>query len=129
MNRKIDPACHLSSRSVEASHRLQIRIRPFQVPLVQDGLVLGRRAAVGCYALRKALHLLTAHPFVHIEMDDEIISDLIVRESVLLRCPRDWLVSFVLEQIKPLMKADEILQLAIEAEVVLTVSSDRPAAT
>ncbi len=133
MNRdKTEP---LRSLDVDAVHRLRVQIREFRIPPVQDALVLGRRAGVGCHAIRKALHLLMAAPFVHIELDDEIVSDLIVRDTVLRRFPRDQLVTFVLERIKPLMGEEEILHLEIETEVDLTdqtgdrrqdVFSDRP---
>lgn len=80
---------------------------------------MGRKAAVGCYAIRKALHLLMATPFVHIELEDEVISDIIVCEAVLRRFPQEQLISFVLEQLKPLMGEEEILDLEIDTEVSL----------
>jgi len=133
MNRdKTEP---LHSLDADATYRLRVQIREFKIPPVQDALVLGRKAAIGCHAIRKALHLLMAAPFVHIELDDEVVSDLIVRDTVLRRFPRDQLVTFVLERIKPLMKAEEILHLEVQAEIALTtrihdrhrdVSPDRP---
>ncbi len=116
----------LHSLDADAAHRLRVRIREFKIPPVQDAVVLGRRASVGCHAMRKALHLLTADSFVHIEIDDEVVSDLIVRDTVLRRFPRDRLVAFVLERIKPLMGEEEILHLEIETEIGLTAqTSDR----
>lgn len=124
MNR--DKTESLRSLEADAVHRLRVQIREFKIPPVQDALVLGRRASVGCHAIRKALHLLTAAPFVHIEIDDEVVSDLIVRDTVLRRFPRDRLVAFVLERIKPLMGEEEILHLEIETEIDLTAqTSDR----
>ncbi len=114
----------LHSLDADLTHRLRVQVRPFKIPPVEDALVLGRKAAIGCYAIRRALHLLMAVPFVHIELDDEIVSDLIVRDTVLRRFPRDRLVAFVLEKIKPLMQAEEILHLAIETEVTLTSRTD-----
>lgn len=116
---KTDLSHALDGLDSDTSYRLRVLVREFRIPPVQDALVLGRKAGIGCYAIRKALHLLMAAPFVHIELDDEVISDLIVRETVLRRFPRQQLVTFVLERIKPLMKEEEILHLEIETEIAL----------
>jgi len=105
----------------DTGYRLRVRVSKVDIPPIRDALVLGRRSAVGCYAIRKALHLLMAAPFVHIELDDELISDVIVREAVLRRFPREHLIAFVLERIRPLMGEEEILQLELESEMTLSV--------
>ncbi|GAB6067260.1 hypothetical protein JCM13664_05780 [Methylothermus subterraneus] len=107
-----------NSDKVEIARWARVKVRKFRFPPVRCGLVLGRKAAVGCHALRKALHLLMAAPFAHLELKDEVISDLIVRESVLKRFPQEQLIAFVLEHVKPLMSADEILELEIDTEVL-----------
>lgn len=99
----------------------RVKLREFRLPFVRHGLVLGHKAQVGCQALRKALHLLIATPFVHLELEDEVISDLLVCEAVLRRFPREKLIAFALEQVKPLMGEEEILELEIDTEVFLDV--------
>ncbi len=106
---------------LSTSCQVHIKLREFRVPPVRHGLVVGCKAAIGCYAIRKALHLLMATPFAHIELEDEVISDIIVREAVLRRFPRDQLIAFVLERVKPLMGEGEILDLEIDTEVFLDV--------
>lgn len=99
--------------------RVAARVREFRVPPLRDGLVLGKEASVGCAAIRKALDLLTTCAFTHIEPDDEIVGDIIVRESFFKRLPREDLVDFILREIKPLMNRDEILE--IELDVVVDI--------
>jgi hypothetical protein len=98
---------------------LKIRLREFTLPPIGDGLVLGRDAPVGCSAFRKALSLLVAYPYEHIELDDDIISDILVRQAILRRAPREFLVEFVLKHIKPRMGSEEVLHLDIDAELVI----------
>lgn len=81
--------------------------------------MLGRRAAIGCNAIRKSLSLLMTYPFAHIELEDEVISDILVREAVLRRIPKEQLIEFVLQRIKPLMDDTEILHLDVETELHL----------
>ncbi|MFN3920203.1 MAG: hypothetical protein ACK4JF_07980 [Methylohalobius sp.] len=104
---------------VKTTRQVYVKVKEFKIPPVRDGLVLGRKAQIGCYAIRKALHLLVAAPFVHLELEDEVISDLVVRESVLRRFPKEQLIAFVLAKLKPLMGEEEILELEIDTEVLL----------
>jgi hypothetical protein len=74
-------------------------------------------------AVRKALELLGDGRFAHIEIEDEVISNIIVRQAFLRRIPRERLISFVLHRIKPLMGPEEILHLEMDAEVLLEEES------
>ena len=52
----------------------------------------------------------------------EIVSDLIVREAVVRKLKEDRLRTFILNRIKPLMTANELLMLDMEIEVVIEES-------
>jgi len=98
---------------------LKARVREFSIPPINDGLVLGKDAPIGCLAIRRALELLMVIPFEHIELGDEIISDILVRQSLLRRIQKERLVEFVLHRIKPLMGPEEILHLEMTVEVLI----------
>ncbi len=98
-------------------YTLKARVREFGVPPIHDALVLGKRSPIGCTAIRKALEYLVACPFDHIEFEDDVISDIIVRSAIVRRVPKDRLIGFVVSQIKPLMAADEILHLDLDVEI------------
>lgn len=96
---------------------VKAHVREFTIPPVRDGLVLGIESPIGCVAMRRALELLIATPFEHIEIEDDVIRDILVRRALLRRVPRDKLVDFVLRRVKPLMGIDEILYLELNAEI------------
>lgn len=100
-------------------YTLKARVREFGVPPIHDVLVLGKRSPIGCAAIRKAIEFLVASPFDHIEFQDDVISDIIVRSAIMRRIPKEKLIAFVLSQIKPLMTADEILHIDLEVEVAI----------
>jgi hypothetical protein len=100
-----------------SKHHVTARIREFKIPPIRDGLILGREAAIGCVAIRQALGLLSPYPFTHIELDDPVASDIVVRESILRRIPRERLIAFVIENIKEHMAPNEILHIDIDIEV------------
>jgi hypothetical protein len=103
---------------------IKAKAHEFVLPLIRDGLVVGRNAPIGCVALRKALDLLTAFPFEHIPIEDDIIQDILVRQALLRRIPRDRLLAFVLRHIKPAMGAEEIMQLEISVEMLIEESGE-----
>jgi len=100
-------------------YTLKARVREFGVPPIHDVLVLGKQSPIGCAAIRKAIEFLVASPFDHLEFQDDVISDIIVRRAIMRRIPEDKLIAFVLSQIKPLMTADEILHIDLEVEVAI----------
>lgn len=100
-------------------HLLRVRVKEFNIPPISDGVVLGRSAPIGCAAFRKALELLVVAPFEHIELDDEVIGDILVRRAFLRRVSKEFLVQFILQRIKPLMGSEEILQLDLNAEILI----------
>ncbi|MFQ5708654.1 MAG: hypothetical protein ACE5HO_14460 [bacterium] len=100
----------------EVSRELLVRasLKEFAIPPVKDGLVLGKNSPIGCVAIRKALALLTPNHFEHIEFEDEVLSDIIIRKALLNRIPQQKLIDFVKRNIKPLMTDAEILHLNME---------------
>ncbi|HUO43824.1 MAG TPA: hypothetical protein VMT94_02790 [Burkholderiales bacterium] len=96
---------------------ISAKVKEVTIPPVRDALVLGRDSPIGCVALRKALDLVTTTQFEHIEPDDDVIGDIIVRKALLMRVPQDTLVTFVLTHIKPLMHSNEILHLDLAIEL------------
>ena len=99
---------------------LQARIKEFAIPPITDGLVIGRDASIGTVALQKALNLLIPDNFEHLIIDDEIIADVLIKSVLLRRMSKDRRVKFIIEQIKPFMSAQDILQVQLDLEILLT---------
>lgn len=103
-------------------YSLSARVSQFDVPPVNDGLVIGRESPIGFSAISKALNLLVADNFETVEMEDEVVGQIIVRRSILRRIPQDRLVAFIMDRVKPLMCAQEVLHLELNAEVAIEES-------
>jgi hypothetical protein len=105
--------------NVDGTRVIRARVREFVIPPIHDGLVIGKAAPIGGVAVSKAVQLLVASPFEHMEVNDDVIGDVLVRVGIVRRIPREALVDFVLRRIKPLMGPEEILHLDLEAEITL----------
>ncbi len=104
----------------QMNNGLVARVREYQMPPFRDALVLGREASIGCQAVQRALTLLVKAPFAHIEIDDNIVADILIRENLLRRMSQQQITTFVLTHIKPLMGIDEVLQVDLDIEVTVT---------
>ena len=108
-----------NQRNRKGDPTLRARVREFTIPPIHDALVIGVSSPIGCIALRKAVALLAASPFEHIEVKDEVVSDVIVRAAILRRLSQEALARFVLQRLKPLMGPEEILHVDLELEVLV----------
>lgn len=99
---------------------LHARIKEFTIPPITDGMVIGKEAAIGAAALRKALNLLIPDHFEHIQIADEIISDVLVKSAIIRRLTQARLQRFIVEQVKPFMTDRDILHIELQAEISLT---------
>jgi hypothetical protein len=109
----------LDSKSVEVAPSLRVLARTFQIPLARDAMVIGRWAPVSREIMRDALKALALDTFAGIDIRDDKIRSILVRESVLRKIDWDLIQKIVQRDIKPLMEKSEILALKFEIEVVL----------
>ena len=110
--------------SPKLSVKVRFHVREFEMPPIRDGLVLGKDSPIGCAAMRRALSLLHPASFDHLEFEDSVISDILVRSSILLKVPRDALLELVVTQLKPLMTAQEVLH--FDLSVDMTIEAQLP---
>lgn len=103
----------------QLKNTLTARVTEYQIPPFRDALVLGREASIGCRAVRRALSLLVKTPFAHIELDDPVIADILIREDLLRRMSQERVIAFAIEHIKPLMGITEVLQVELDIEVTV----------
>ena len=104
----------------EPKFLITARVKEFSIPPITDGLIIGKNAAIGVTALQKALRLLIPEEFDHIEIQDEVINSMLIRCSITRRLSQKRVVSFLLDQVKPLMVADEILHIQLDTEITIT---------
>lgn len=100
-------------------HRMRARLKEFLLPPIEDGLVLGLHSPIGHVAVGKALSLLSSTAYVHIPVNDDVISDILVRSAILRKISEQAFIDFILHEIKPLMGPEEILHLDLEVEILL----------
>lgn len=103
--------------------QIAAQVSEYAIPPLKDMLILGKQSPIGCIAMRRAIELLVKAPFEHIELSDEVISDILVRQPLLRRVSKDELIDFVMTHVKPLMGPEEVLHVELEVNVALSAGS------
>ena len=98
---------------------VRVRLKALDIPPIKDGILIGKSAPIGPEAMLRMLKLVGNDRFVHIPIKDDIIADIIIRESVLRKLKEDKLKEFIMNRVKPLMSESELLMLNMDIEVVV----------
>jgi len=106
--------------SIERKIHISAQVCEYAIPPLKDMLVLGKQAPIGCIAMRRAIELLVTATYEHIEIEDDVIADILVRQHLLKRISREGLIDFVLKHVKPMMGIDEVMHASIDVKVLLS---------
>jgi hypothetical protein len=105
---------------IDPKFLITAKIKEFSIPPITDGLVIGKDAAIGVSALKKALKLLIPEEFDHIEVTDDMIGSILLKSSITRRISQERILPFILNQVKPFMVEDDIIHLQLDVEITIT---------
>jgi hypothetical protein len=103
--------------SEQSSLHVKIKLREFIIPPINDALIIGKNAPIGSEAMRRALSLLHGAPFDMIKVEDDIVSEILVRNTILKKIQQDNFVKLIIKKVKPFMSIDEVIHLDILVEM------------
>jgi len=108
--------------NVTGNRRAEVimRLSEFEVPPMQDVLIIGKQAPVGPEAARRMADILSPEQYDIIRIDHPIVEALIVRKHLLNFIPKDKLISLILEEGSKI--ANESLIIKAQLNLVLQVS-------
>lgn len=105
-----------SSKKVEISMRLS----EFEIPPMQDILIIGRKAPIGPEAAKRMVNILSPDQYEIKKIEHPAIEAIVVRKSLLNMLPHDKLVSLVLEEGEKI--ADETMIIKVQLNITIIVS-------
>ncbi len=103
--------------SDQSSLHVKIKLREFIIPPINDALIIGKNAPIGSEAMRRALSLLHGAPFDMIKVDDDIVSEILVRNTILKKIQQENFIKLIIKKVKPFMSIDEVIHLDILVEM------------
>lgn len=114
------------SKSVESSKKAEVtmRISEFEMPPMQDVLIVGRRAPIGPEAARRMADILSPDQYDILKIDHPIIEALVVRKALLNMLPKDKLVDLILEEGGKIAMESTIVKAQVNIVIQVSKSID-----
>lgn len=96
---------------------LRLKISEFDMPPMQDMLIIGKKAPIGPEAVRRMAEALSPDQFTIIRVDHAKIEAVLVRNSLLTMMDEPKLVSIVLEEADKLISETAVLRSELKIEM------------
>ncbi|KXG75037.1 hypothetical protein [Thermotalea metallivorans] len=99
---------------------ITMRLSEFEMPPMQDVLLVGKRAPIGPEATRRMVDILSPEQYEIIKVDHTVIEAIVVRKSLLHMLQQEKLIDLILEEGGKI--ANESMIIKAQIHVVLHVS-------
>lgn len=88
------------SKSVDSTKKAEITMRmsEFEMPPMQDALIVGRRAPIGPEAARRMVDILSPDQYEIVKVDHPAIEAMVVRKALFNMLPQEKLVALLLKE-------------------------------
>lgn len=99
---------------------ITMRLSEFEMPPMQDVLLVGKRAPIGPEAARRMVDILSPEQYEIIKVDHSAIEAIVIRKVLLNMLPQEKLVALILEEGGKI--ANEAMIIKAQVNIVLQVS-------
>lgn len=101
--------------------QLNIRLSEFEIPPMQDVLLVGKRAPIGPEAVRRMVDAMSPEQYEIICLDHPIFEALVIKKSLLKQISRDKLLPIILEEGERIATEETV----IKAQVNIVIQVNR----
>ncbi|SHF02177.1 hypothetical protein [Desulforamulus putei] len=107
---------------VESTRKAEITIRlsEFEVPPMQDVLIVGRKAPIGPEAARRMVDILSPEQYEIVEIEHPVIEAIVIRKSLTNMITKDRLIPLILDEGGKVANESTIIK--AQLNIVLQVS-------
>lgn len=98
---------------------ISLRFSEFEIPPIQDVLLVGRRAPVGPNAVRRMVDVMSPEQYDIIGVEDGPIEAVVIRKSLLNILPRDKLLPLILDEGKRIADESSIIKAQVEISILI----------
>lgn len=110
------------SKSVDSTKKAEITMRmsEFEMPPMQDVLIVGRRAPIGPEAARRMVDILSPDQYEIVKVDHPVIEAMVVRKALFSMLPKEKLIALLMEEGERVANESTIVK--AQVSIVLQVS-------
>ncbi len=99
---------------------INMRFSEFEVPPMQDVLIVGKKAPIGPEAARRMVDVLSPEQYEIIRVEHDYVEAVVIRKSLLSMLPKDKLISIIMEEGGTV--ANESMIIKAQINIILNVS-------
>jgi hypothetical protein len=100
---------------------ITVRFSEFEIPPMQDILLVGKKAPIGPEAVRHMVDALSPEQYVVVEVNHAVIEALVIRKSLLRMIAQEQLVPFLLQETEKIISEGTV----IKAQLNVTIQVSR----
>lgn len=107
---------------IEGTKKAEINMRfsEFEMPPMQDVLIVGKMAPIGPEAARRMVDILSPEQYEIVKVEHNYVEAIVVRRSLLNLIPKDKLISVIMEEGGKI--ANESMIIKAQINITLNVS-------
>jgi len=103
---------------------INMHLSEFEMPPMQDVLIVGKRAAIGPEAARRMVDILSPDQYIIERIDHPNIEALVIKKSLIGMIPKEKLISLILEEGNRLADDKSIIKVQINITIHVSKSVD-----
>jgi len=104
-----------NTRTAEVS----IRLTEFEIPPMQDVLLVGKKAPIGPEAARRMVDALSPEQYEVVPVNEGALEAMVVRKSLLQLIPQEKLLPIILEEGQKLLTENMVIKAQIDIVVIV----------
>lgn len=101
-----------------------IRLSEFEMPPMQDVLIVGRNAPIGPEAARRMVDALSPEQYEIISVHQDAVEALVVRKKLLSIFPQERLVPLILEESAGIALETSVIKAQVSIDIIITRKVD-----
>lgn len=111
---------------IEGTKKAEINMHfsEFEMPPMQDVLIVGKRAPIGPEAARRMVDILSPEQYEIIKIEHECVEAVVIRKSLINILPKDKLISVIMEEGGKIANESMIIKAQINITVHVSKSID-----
>lgn len=103
---------------------INMRFTEFEMPPMQDVLIVGKMAPIGPEAARRMVDVLSPDQYEIIKVNHDIIEAIVIRKSLLNMLPEDKLISIIIEEGEKIANKSMIIKAQLSITLNVSKSID-----
>ncbi len=103
---------------------ISMRFSEFEMPPMQDILIVGKKAPIGPEAARRMVDILSPDQYEIVRIEHQCVEAVVVRRTILNMLPQDKLIPIIMEEVERIANEDMIIKAQVNITINVSKSID-----